>query len=446
MKTESAIYHAKILNLLMFIYLFTISCTASQYKLGPGDQLQITVWGHPDLSLAAVVRPDGVISFPLLGDCQAANLTPQELAERLEEQLAAYIKRPQVTISVLQFRQIQVQVLGEVARPGQYSLLADSTISQALSAAGGVLPQRAASKVTLTRRGGQKFTFDLASLQTEDLLLADGDLLFIPTKPQVTVLGEVSRPGLYLVDQGTRLTELLAQAGGLTQQADPGQGYLLRGSNRLDLTEEHFSGSITLELEDQDTLYIPSMPQIVVRGEVARPGTYRLPVGTTIYTALAQAGDLTDKADPKQIILFRNGESQRLDLTAGGGEVRLRANDLLEIPQGRREVLVLGQVRSPGAYLLPPDSSVLDAIARAGGTTERANTEQIRLYAKGDFEAEQVLALGTDRLLFEGKLSANPRLGEGDIVFVPESRRIDWGKLATVLGVFQILREIFLGE
>ena len=289
---------------------------------------------------------------------------------------------------MLQFRQIQVQVLGEVARPGQYSLLADSTISQALSAAGGVLPQRAASKVTLTRRGGQKFTFDLASLQTEDLLLQTE--ICCSFQPNLRLQSEVSRPGLYLVDQGTRLTELLAQAGGLTQQADPGQGYLLRGSNRLDLTEEHFSGSITLELEDQDTLYIPSMPQIVVRGEVARPGTYRLPVGTTIYTALAQAGDLTDKADPKQIILFRNGESQRLDLTAGGGEVRLRANDLLEIPQGRREVLVLGQVRSPGAYLLPPDSSVLDAIARAGGTTERANTEQIRLYAKGDFEAEQV--------------------------------------------------------
>ncbi len=392
------------------------------------------------------MRPDGAISFPLVGDCKASGLTPAELASELERQLAIYIKRPQVTVSVQQFRQIQVQVLGEVARAGQYSLLANSTAGQAISAAGGLVAQRAAATATLTRKGGERKNIALDKLLSEDFLLADGDLLFIPTKPQVTVIGEVAKPGLYLIDVGAGLTELVALAGGLTQLADPGQAYILRGSERISLSQAHFNGLLSVELADRDLLYLPAAPEIVLRGEVAKPGTYRLPVGASVFTAIAQAGDLTEKADQRHVALMRDGQSQVLDLTSGGGEVRLRAGDQLEIPRGKREVLVLGQVSAPGAFLLPPESRVLDAIAAAGGTTERADTEKIRVYSKGDLDSEQVLALGQDRLLFEGQLGANPALGEGDIVFIPESKRLDWSKLATALGVFQILRELFIGE
>ena len=430
----------------IFIFTIAMSCIASQYKLGPGDSLRIGVWGHEDLKTETTVRPDGVISFPLIGDCNVRGLTPQELAAELELRLATYIKRPAVTVSVQQFRQIQVQVLGEVVRPGTYSLIATSKASQAIAAAGGLQSARAAATANLTRQGKTvTFAVDKPG-QGEELSLEDGDLIYVPTKPQVTVLGEVARPGLYLIDKGTRLSELLAQAGGTSSLADQGQAQLIRKGQAIPLTRAHFSGQSQLELLDKDTLFLPPMPQIVLRGEVAKPGTYRLPVGTTVFTALALAGDLTEKADPKQITLSRQGKSQILDLTAGGGEIQLLADDRLEIPRGRREVLVLGQVRTPGSYLLPPRSSVLDAIALAGGTTDKAQTEKIRIYSKGDLDTQQVLALGQDRLLFEGELSANPALGEGDIVFIPESKRLDWVKLGTVLGVFKILQEIFIGK
>lgn len=438
----------KTIGLTIFIVIIALNfIAASEYKLGPGDRLLISVWGHEDLRLDATVRPDGAISFPLLGDCKAQGYTPRELAADLEKKLATYIKRPTVTVSVQEFRQIQVQVLGEVARPGQYSLVATSRVSQAISVAGGMLSQRADGDAATLTRGGKTLLLSVDKLgQGEDLLLEAGDLIYIPTKPQITVLGEVTKPGLYLIDKGTRLSELVALAGGITELADKGQASLIRNGQSIPLLEDHFTGKITIQLLDQDTLYLPPLPQIVLRGEVARPGTYRLPVGTTVFTALAQAGDLTEKADRKNITLLREGKSQTVDLTQGGGELKLLAGDSLEIPQGRREIVVLGQVRTPGSYILPPDSKVLDAIAKAGGTTEKADTEKIRVYSRGDLDAQQVLALGRDRLLFEGELDTNPALGEGDIIFVPESKRLDWGKLGTALGVFRILQEIFVGK
>jgi polysaccharide biosynthesis/export protein len=111
--------------------------TDADYKIGPQDVLRIDVWKEPDITRVAPVRPDGRISLPLLGDVQAAGLTPSQLAATLTEGLRKFITNPQVTVSVSEINSRRVYVTGEVTKPGAFPLLPNMTVLQALSSSGG---------------------------------------------------------------------------------------------------------------------------------------------------------------------------------------------------------------------------------------------------------------------------------------------------------------------
>ncbi|HEX6971015.1 MAG TPA: polysaccharide biosynthesis/export family protein, partial [Limnochordia bacterium] len=179
-----------------------------EYRIGPGDVLAIAVWGEPELSTPAgsgwEVRPDGKISVPLLGEVAASGYTIAAFTERLTRGLAEYVKDPRVTVNVVSFRRVRVQALGQLQQPGQYALPPDARLLDLLALAGGPTERAALSEATLTRAGAADETvhIDLAALlrggETEwNLALAEGDVLFVPERPPVTVLGEVLRPGVY---------------------------------------------------------------------------------------------------------------------------------------------------------------------------------------------------------------------------------------------------------
>lgn len=103
--------HRKRVSILLLMALLTsftvgfpFPAYAAEYKLGPGDVLQISVWGHEDLSQVVTIRPDGMIGFPLVGEVKAADLTPEELQKKLAEALAEYVRNPQVIVTVKEFR------------------------------------------------------------------------------------------------------------------------------------------------------------------------------------------------------------------------------------------------------------------------------------------------------------------------------------------------------
>jgi polysaccharide export outer membrane protein len=121
------------------------------YKLAPDDSIQITVWKEKDISGTFPVRPDGKISLVLLGDIQAAGLTPEELSNVLTEKLKKYIQDPLVTVSVLATNSQKVFVLGEVQKVGPVEMSADMTALQAISAAGGLTPYASESHVYILR-------------------------------------------------------------------------------------------------------------------------------------------------------------------------------------------------------------------------------------------------------------------------------------------------------
>jgi polysaccharide export outer membrane protein len=151
----------------------------SGFLLGPEDELEITVWGNKDLTRVTAVRPDGLISMPLIGDVQAAGLTADALAQRIADRLKQYIATtPAVSVSVKELNSYSVYVLGEVTKPGKYQLKSYVTVLQAISMAGGFTDYAKKNKlqvVRVTQNGDSKRQEVHIPIRYDDLVSGRGE-------------------------------------------------------------------------------------------------------------------------------------------------------------------------------------------------------------------------------------------------------------------------------
>lgn len=160
------------------------------YRIGIEDDLQISVWREPELSMPVVVRPDGIITLPLLNDIRVVGLTPKELQALLTEKLKAYVNEPQVTVIVRAIRSRRVYLIGEAARPGAYPLNGRKTILQLLAEVGGLGPfARADGIYVLRTENGRQiripFSYKKAingqvGNKAQDIELLPGDIVVVP--------------------------------------------------------------------------------------------------------------------------------------------------------------------------------------------------------------------------------------------------------------------------
>ncbi len=199
---------------------------ASDHILVPGDVLDVLVLGDGDLTRTVTVRPDGKISFPLLGELEVAGLTPAQLADLLSTRLKQYLKNPSVTVTVSHVAPSFVTVMGVgITRPGSYEMRSGWTVMDAIVAAGGVAPRAALRRAVLIRRGKPDPTpLDLERVLTGDLSanvpLQPGDTIIVPGQQmRVILLGMINGPGPRDLDEGTRLLDAVAYAGGPAGQA-----------------------------------------------------------------------------------------------------------------------------------------------------------------------------------------------------------------------------------
>ncbi|SDF71546.1 polysaccharide biosynthesis/export family protein [Sporolituus thermophilus] len=181
----------KLAFLVIIVLLFSILASpfaqAGDYRLGPMDVLNIGVWGYEELQIEQLaIRPDGKIAFPLVGEVQAAGLTPGELADALAQGLSAYVKDPKVTVNVLKFRTTRVYVLGEVPKPGLYELEKQHNLLDAIGAAGGYTKDAAKKKVHIIRKDkpNEVYKVDLVRLLnhgdlTQNYALNEGDVVYL---------------------------------------------------------------------------------------------------------------------------------------------------------------------------------------------------------------------------------------------------------------------------
>ena len=160
----------------------------SAYKIGVEDELQISVWHEPELSMPVQVRPDGMITLPLVNDVSAVGLTTKELQTALTEKLGAFVNEPQVTVIVKTIKSRKVFVVGQVAKPGTYVLVGKKTALQAILEAGGLGPFAKSGSIVIVRTvSGQqtrlKFNYKKAvsgKAGSEDIELEPGDMIVVP--------------------------------------------------------------------------------------------------------------------------------------------------------------------------------------------------------------------------------------------------------------------------
>lgn len=178
---------SSILILVLFtIILSTSPISAQNYQLDSGDILEISVWGYENMQLKEiVVRPDGMIAFPMVGEVQAAGLTPGALTKKITDQLSNYVKNPMVTVNVMKLRTTRVYVLGEVAKPGMYELEKQHNLLDAVGAAGSYTKEAAKKKVFVIHKdqNGKPLQANLLQLlekgdMSQNYELKDGDVVY----------------------------------------------------------------------------------------------------------------------------------------------------------------------------------------------------------------------------------------------------------------------------
>ena len=164
------------------------SADLEEYKIGPEDVLSISVWKNEPMSRVLPVRPDGMISLPLIDDVMAAGLTPAELRNVLAQKLAEYVPSPAVTVIVNDVKSFKVSVIGEVVRPARYELKSRTSVLDVLALAGGFNQFAARNRVVVLRQEGDKkvripFNYNRVTAgasDEENLYLRPGDIVLVP--------------------------------------------------------------------------------------------------------------------------------------------------------------------------------------------------------------------------------------------------------------------------
>ena len=219
----------------------------NDYEVGVQDILKVAVYGHDDLTQTVVVQADGTFLYPLVGRVKASNHTTAELERKLQTLLAqGFIRNPQVTVSVQEYRSKNVYVVGEVSKPGPYPLTGAMNILELVSKAGLaagtsvgevliVRPHAPVSGPTLPTQSDTQadvIKVDLGRIQAGDIstnvALRPNDTVFVPPAPKVFVSGEVKNPGAYAFFPGMTARQLVSVAGGLTPQGSSGRLKVVR--------------------------------------------------------------------------------------------------------------------------------------------------------------------------------------------------------------------------
>ncbi len=204
------------------------SPASSEYRLGSGDVIRITVFQNPDMTLETRVSESGTLSFPLLGLVRLGGLTVSQAEQLIANGLrdGNFVKNPQVTVALLAVKGNQASVLGQVNRPGRYPIdVTDMRVSDLLANAGGVTVSGSETLVLSGTRNGKPYRveIDLSGIfapggRGNDVVIQNGDVLWIDRAPIVYIYGEVQRPGAMRLERNMTLMQALASGGGLTQR------------------------------------------------------------------------------------------------------------------------------------------------------------------------------------------------------------------------------------
>ena len=378
--------------------------TPENYRLGPGDAVFVDIYGASQKSIQATVTPDGTIVLEGFGPVTVSGLTVAQANARLKATLGARYSSSKVRLTVGQTKTIMVNVMGEVAAPGTYTLSAFASVFHALYMAGGTNDIGTLRNIKVYRNNKLVTTVDiydyiLNGKLTGNVRLADNDVIVVgPYDCLVNVTGKVKRPMFYEMKRNESVGTLLKYAGGFTGDAYKKTVKVIRksGSKYSIFNVGEFDVS-SFKIEDEDSIAVDSViprysNMVEVRGAVFRPGMYQ--VGgeiTGVRSLLEHADGVTEDAFLKHAVMHRLKFDRTLEviqvdvegiMSGRVADIPLKNEDVLYIPskkdlQEQQTFTIHGEVISPGKYAYADNTTIEDLIIQAGGLTDAASVMKV---------------------------------------------------------------------
>ena len=378
--------------------------TPQNYRLGPGDAVNVDIWGASQESVTDVISPDGTITIEGIGVIQLGGLSVSQAKSRLKSVLGPRYQGSKIELTLGQTRTITVSVMGEVKVPGTYTLSAFATVYNALYMAGGPNDIGTLRNVKVYRQGRllsnvDVYDFLLNGKLSGDVRLQDNDVITVsPYEALVNITGKVKRPMFYEMKKTESAATLLRYAGGFTGDAytkairvnrKAGNQYSVFSVDEFDMN--------SFRLMDEDSVSVDStlnryQNMVEVKGAVFRPGMYQVGGNICTVKALIEAADgLTEGAIAQHAVMHRMKFDRTLEvlsidirgiLEGTSPDVPLKNEDVIYIAsrEERNEqqtVTISGEVLYPGVYKYAENESVEDLILQAGGPTYAASLVKV---------------------------------------------------------------------
>lgn len=385
--------------------------TPPNYRLGPGDEVIIDIWGTSQNTIRQQISPDGTINIEKIGPVNLSGMTVSEANEYLKRVLGktysgldALDGTLEIRLTLGNARTIQINVMGEVIQPGTYALSSFSTVFHALYRAGGVNEIGSLRNVQVTRNGKtvakvDVYDFIMKGKTQDDIRLQEGDVIIVPAyEALVQISGNVKRPMKFEMKKNETLATLINYAGGFSADAytrslrvvrQNGEEYEINTVKEIDYS--------TYPMRNGDVVTAEAIlnrftNKLEVRGAVYRPGIYQLNGEINTVRALVnEAKGLMGDAFTNRAVLQREREDLTTEIIsvdvrsimAGTSpDIPLQKNDILYIPsihdlEDRGDVAIFGEVAKPDSYSYSDNMTLEDLIIRAGGLRESASTVRV---------------------------------------------------------------------
>ena len=451
--------------------------TPQDYRLGPGDEIIIDIWGASENSIRQEISPDGTITIPGLGMISLNGMNIADAKEYLRSELSRIYadEGNQIQVTLGNTRSIRVNVMGEVMVPGTYTMSAFASVFHALYNAGGITDLGSLRDIRVARNGKTVANVDvyeyiLQGKTDTNISLQEGDVIIVPTyEAIVKVEGKVKRPMKYEMKGDETISTLLKYAGFFASNAYKNSVRVVRQEGRqLSVATVERDNFGSFKVMDGDVVSADSISnrysnRLEIVGAVYRPGVYEFSDRiNTVKKLLTQADGLLGDAFTNRAVLYRQREnltSEVLPVDVKGimegsaADVELRNNDLLYIPsihdiKDEGDVYISGEIKNPGTYPYADNMTLEDFVITAGGLKETASLVRVdvarRIKDNKGTEASETVSQNFTFGLKDGFIvDGEPGfvLEPYDQVFVRKSPGYRVQKLVTVKG-----EVLFAGE
>jgi len=447
-----------------------------EYVIGPGDTVQVQLYGKENQQYELMVNREGLLRFPGIGPIAVTGMRFDELKNDLQRRIKKQMPGVQIHVSLGELRSMRIFVLGDVNRPGAYTVSSLSTMTNALFVSGGVRSIGSLRNVQLKRRGKLIQQLDLYDLllrgdTSADARMQPGDVIFVPPiGDTVSVDGEVRRPAIYELKKERTIQQVLTMAGGMLPTAYQVKSQLERinamGEKSVIDIDLSSALSVAQPVTNGDVLRVYSVLDsmenaIFITGHVQRPGELQWHANMRVSDVLPSIKALLPEPDLRMVLIRRERQPDRIievlvsrldkifAAPDSAADLKLQSRDRVfvfglssEAEQQRNEMLatlvqelrqqanfehpetivqIAGNVRWPGEYPLAAQMRLRDLLRFAGDITENSDTRYVLLMRKdtqGRYLAAQSFDISTPDSAQDNLAAGNPLLSPRDEVYV----------------------------